>query len=147
MKSFLFLAATFIYISSFSQKKPLDHSVYDAWQSVGERIISVNGNFVAYTINPQEGDAILVLQQTDGKKLLEIARGYNIKITEDERFLIFKIKPSFAQTRDARIKKRKPDEMPKDTLGILEITSQKLEKIARVKNYKFPEKNSRWLAI
>jgi dipeptidyl aminopeptidase/acylaminoacyl peptidase len=146
MKSFLFLAATFIYISSFSQKKPLDHSVYDAWQSVGERIISVNGNFVAYTINPQEGDAILVLQQTDGKKLLEVARGYNIKFTEDERFLIFKIKPSFAQTRDARIKKRKPDEMPKDTLGILEITSQKLEKIARVKNYKFPEKNSRWLA-
>ncbi len=146
MKSFLFLAATFIYISSFSQKKPLDHSVYDAWQSVGERIISVNGNFVAYTINPQEGDAILVLQQTDGKKLLEVARGYNIKFTEDERFLIFKIKTSFAQTRDARIKKRKPDEMPKDTLGILEITSQKLEKIARVKNYKFPEKNSRWLA-
>lgn len=62
-------------LNSLSQKKPLDHSVYDNWQSIGERLLTNNGKLVAYTITPQEGDAILVLQQPDGKKLLEVPRG------------------------------------------------------------------------
>ena len=39
----------------FAQKKPLDHSVYDGWQSIGERMISNDGRWVVYTINAQEG--------------------------------------------------------------------------------------------
>ena len=50
-----------------AQKKPLDHTVYDNWQSIGEKLISANGKFVAYTINVQEGDNTLVIQSTDGK--------------------------------------------------------------------------------
>ncbi|HUS00160.1 MAG TPA: prolyl oligopeptidase family serine peptidase [Chitinophagaceae bacterium] len=146
MKYTFFVTCLFIAFNAFSQKKPLDHTVYDNWQSIGERAISNNGKLVAYTINPQEGDGVLVLQQADGKKLLEVPRGYTIKFTEDSRYLIFKIKPTFKQTRDARIRKRRPDEMPKDSLGIIEAASVKLEKVARVKNYKLPEKNSRWLA-
>ena len=60
-------------IISFAQKKPLDHSVYDSWQSIGEKLISANGKFVAYTINVQEGDANLVIQSTSGNKLIEVA--------------------------------------------------------------------------
>jgi hypothetical protein len=146
MKSVFSLFCTLIALNTFSQKKPLDHSVYDSWQSIGERIISNSGKLVAYTITPQEGDAMLVLQQTDGKKLIEIQRGYNVKFTEDGRFLIFKIKPTFQQTRNVRIKKAKPDDMPKDSLGIIETSTLKLEKIARVRSYKIPEKSSSWLA-
>lgn len=133
-------------MNSFSQKKPLDHSVYDTWESIGEKQVSNNGKVVAYAINPQEGDGKLIIQQTDGKKLLIVPRGYNFKFTEDNRYLIFKIKPTFLQTREARIKKSKPDEMPKDSMGIYEITSNKMEKISRVKSYKMPEKNAGWLA-
>ncbi len=146
IKYLLLPACLIISLNSLSQKKPLDHSVYDNWQSIGERLLSNNGKLVAYTITPQEGDALLVLQQTDGKKLLEIPRGYNTKFTEDGRFLICKIKPTFQQTRNARIKKAKPDDMPKDSLGIIEISTLKFEKIARVRSYKIPEKNSSWLA-
>lgn len=146
IKQILLPACFMLSLNSFSQKKPLDHSVYDNWQSIGEKLLANNGKLVAYTITPQEGDAILVLQQTDGKKLLEVPRGYNTKFTEDGRFLIFKIKPTFQQTRNARIKKAKPDDMPKDSLGIIETSTLKLEKIARVRSYKIPEKNSSWLA-
>jgi hypothetical protein len=146
IKQILLPACLMLSLNSLSQKKPLDHSVYDNWQSIGERLLANNGKLVAYTITPQEGDAILVLQQTDGKKLLEVPRGYNTKFTEDGRFLIFKIKPTFQQTRNARIKKAKPDDMPKDSLGIIETSTLKLEKIARVRSYKIPEKNSSWLA-
>src|SRR6516225_6726347 len=66
---------------SWSQKKPLDHSVYDAWQSVGERVVSSDGRFVAYTVNPQEGDGRLFVESTDGTYKKEISRGYHVTIT------------------------------------------------------------------
>ncbi|HLK28419.1 MAG TPA: prolyl oligopeptidase family serine peptidase [Puia sp.] len=147
MRKFSFLVFLFfISIVSVAQKKPLDHSVYDAWQSIGERMISNNGKYVVYTINPQEGDATLVIQTSDGKYKKEIARGYNAMITEDNLFVVFKIKPLFKDTRDAKIKKKKPDEMPKDSLAIVELGKDSITKIAGVKSYKMPEKSAGWLA-
>ena len=36
----------------FAQKKPLDHTVYDGWQSIGEKIISNDGRWLAWTVTP-----------------------------------------------------------------------------------------------
>jgi len=146
MKKCIITILLLLPIITFSQKKSLDHCVYDSWQSIGEKLISANGKFVAYTINVQEGDANLTIQSTSGNKLIEVARGYNVTITEDDKFVVFKIKPTYKQTRDARIAKKKTDEMPKDSLGIYDIDNNKLEKIARVRSYKIPEKAGGWLA-
>lgn len=130
-----------------AQKKPLDHSVYDGWQSIGERAISNDGKLVAYTINPQEGDGVLVVQSTDNAFKKEFPRGYNLAISEDSRFVIFKIRPFFKDTREARIKKKKPDEMPKDSLAIYDVRNDSLLKIPRVKTYRIPVKgDGTWLA-
>lgn len=131
---------------SAAQKKVLDHTVYDSWQSLGERFISNNGQFVVYSVNVQEGDNLLVIQQADGTPLVQIPRGYNAAITEDSRYVICKIKPLFKDTRDARIKKKKPDDMPKDSLALYNLYSHTLVKTARVKSYRLPEENSQWLA-
>ena len=48
-----------------AQKKPLDHSVYDAWQSIGERKLNADGSWIVYTVDLQEGDGKLVLQKTN----------------------------------------------------------------------------------
>ena len=115
-----------------AQKKPLTHAVYDGWQSIGERYISNDGKFVAYTITPQEGDGTLVIQATDQSYKKEVSRGYNATITEDSRYIVFRIKPFFKETREARIKKKKPEEMPKDSLAIIELGQDSILKIARV---------------
>src|SRR6266496_3215217 len=121
MKKPFFLLFSFLPFCLLAQKKPLDHSVYDSWQSIGERMISNDGQWVVYTINPQEGDNQLVIQSSDAKYKKTILRGYNAKITEDSRFVIFKIKPFYKDTRDARIKKKKQDDFPKDSLAIVEL--------------------------
>jgi hypothetical protein len=130
----------------FAQKKPLDHSVYDSWQSVGERMISNDGKWVVYTINPQEGDNELVIQSSDAKYKKTIPRGYNALITEDSRFVIFRIKPFFKDLREARIKKKKPDDSPKDSLAIVVLGKDSVWKLARIKGYKTPEKSFGWVA-
>ncbi len=130
-----------------AQKKPLDHSVYDGWQSIGGRFISNDGRWVAYTVRPQEGDAMLYVQSADGRTYRkEIPRGDSAVITEDNKYVIFKIRPLFKDTRDAKIKKKRPEEMPKDSIGILELGKDNVIKVARVRTFKTPEKASGWLA-
>jgi len=130
---------------TLAQKKPLDHTVYDGWQSIGERTISNNGQYVAYVVNPQEGDGVLVIQTASGYKK-EVPRGYNAKITEDNRYLVCKIKPLFKDTRDAKIKKKKAEDMPKDSLAIVVLGTDSIIKKPGVKSYRLPEKASPFIA-
>jgi dipeptidyl aminopeptidase/acylaminoacyl peptidase len=146
MKKYSALFSLFFSFSLLAQKKPLDHSVYDAWQSIGERMISNNGKWVVYAINPQEGDNELVIQSSDAAYKKVIARGYNAKITEDSRFVIFKIRPFYKDTRDARIKKKKQDDFPKDSLAIIELGKDSVWKRSRVKSFNTPEKSFGWVA-
>ncbi|MGZ3938233.1 MAG: alpha/beta hydrolase family protein [Flavisolibacter sp.] len=134
-------------VLAFAQKKPLDHTVYDCWQSIGEKLISNNGKWVIYTVTPQEGDADLFIQSVDGSNFKQqIPRGYNAVITEDSRFAIFKIKPVYKDTRDARIKKKKPEEMPKDSIAIVELGKDEVFKLPNVKSFKTPVKAFGWVA-
>ena len=130
----------------FAQKKPLDHSVYDGWQHIGERMISNDGKWVVYTIDPQQGDNELVIQSADAKYKKTVPRGYSAVITEDSRYTIFKVKPFFNDTREAKIKKKRPDDMPKDSIAIIELGKEDIWKTARVKSYKTSQKSYGWVA-
>lgn len=127
-------------------KKPLDHTVYDGWQSIGSKAISNNGQWVVYTITPQEGDATLIIRNLKNSQEVSVPRGTSAVITEDSRFVVFTIKPFFKEVRQGRIKKKKPDEMPKDSLGFIELGQTTITKVAGVKSFKTPEKGSGLLA-
>ena len=146
MKKIVFFLLLLTNVSIYAQKKPLDHTVYDDWQSIGEKKISNNGRWIAYTINVQEGDGTLVIESADATYKQVIPRGYNITLTPDSRFAIFKIKPLYSATRQAQIKKKKPEEFPKDSLAIIELGKDSISKIPRVKSYKVPQKNAQWVA-
>ncbi|HVE60310.1 MAG TPA: hypothetical protein VNA26_00725, partial [Chitinophagaceae bacterium] len=147
MRNTILILSLFTIQLSFAQKKPLDHTVYDSWQSIGERMISNDGKWVMYTVTPQEGDASLFIQSTDGTSFKKsFPRGYNALITEDNRFVVFKIRPLYKDTRDARIKKKKPEDFPKDSFGVVELGKENAWKIAKIKSYKTPQKAGGWVA-
>ncbi len=146
VKILLLLFVFWANLLNAQNKKPLNHSVYDGWKSAGERAISNDGNYIVYAINAQEGDGELVIQNiaTGYKKI--IARGYDAVITEDNAYAVFKIKPPYANTRQAKIKKKKPEDMPKDSLGIVVLGTDSVITFSRVKSFKTPQKGSGWLA-
>ena len=148
MKNIYLLTVLFVFItiSNYAQKKPLDHTVYDQWQSIGERLISDDGQYIAFQVNPQEGDGVLIINSLKGLSSIKIERGYNAVFTDNYRYLICKIKPLFSETREAKIKKKKPDEMPKDSLAIVELSTGICTKVPRVKSFKIPEENATTLA-
>lgn len=132
------ILATFALITAIgisAQKKPLDHSVYDSWQSIASPLISDRGNYVAYQVNPQEGDGHLVIHPRRGSDLV-IDRGYQLQFTPDEQWAICLIKPLFSATRQAKIKKMKDDKMPKDSLAIVRLSTMTVEKVPHVASYK-----------
>lgn len=145
-KLLLILILFSVSVFSVAQKKPLDHSVYDGWQSIDEKKISNDGKWIIYTVDPQEGDNELLILSTDKKYLKKIPRAYNASFSEDNRFVIFKIKPFYKDIRTAKIKKKKPDDFPKDSLGIIELGKDSIWKTARVKNYKTAGENYKWIA-
>ena len=113
-KTLLPLLLLFIFFSVKAQnKKPLTHAVYDGWKSVGEKAISNNGRYVVYTIVPQEGDGLLVINDIDNGNKREIERGYAPQISQDNRYVFFKIKSRYQDTRQARIKKKNQKKCPK----------------------------------
>ena len=139
MKQLFTIFSLFISIFSFSQKLALDHTVYDQWESIRETIWQPQGRFICYTINPQEGNAVLIVKNIASKIDISIPRGAQPVFTEDGNYLIAKIKPSFNETRKAKINKKKPDEMPKDSLVILALATGKINKIPAVKSFQVPE--------
>ncbi len=146
MKNYFFLLVFLISTTALAQKKPLDHTVYDSWKSIAERLISNDGAYIVYTVNAQEGDGELVIQNPTTKYKKMIPRGYNATITEDSKYLLCKIKPPFKDTRQAKIKKKKADDMPKDSFAIIQLGQDSITKIARLKSYKVPEKGSHYIA-
>ena len=50
----------------WAQKKPLDHDVYDSWQSVSGVKMSDNGKVLVWNVNPQEGDGTLYVRAVSG---------------------------------------------------------------------------------
>ena len=130
-----------------AQKKPLDHAVYDGWQSVTERRVSPDGRWAVYVVDVQEGDGQVVVQRTDDSYRKVFPRGYNVSISPDSRYAVFKIKPGYADLRKARIRKAKPDEMPKDSLAVVRMGTDSVILYDRVKSYKLTERGSSRLAV
>ncbi|MCX2574420.1 S9 family peptidase [Pedobacter sandarakinus] len=142
MQKRLTIILFFVVNLAYAQKKPLDHSVYDTWESVGAKQLSNNGQWAVYSILQQEGDAQLYINNLKTSAKLNIARGMNAQFSNDSKFAVFTIRPLNKDLRNAKIKKKKSDEMPKDSLGIANLTTNTITKVPRVKSFKFPEEGN-----
>ena len=142
-KILLPLFILFIFFGASAQKiskKPLDHSVYDAWQSIANEHISNDGKWILYVIKPQEGDATLVVTDAKNTGKFQVPRADTARFTADSKYAVVLIRPFFKDIRQAKIKKKKPAEFPKDTLGLITLSNNALEKVPAIKSFKLADK-------
>lgn len=137
-----------------AQKQPLNHDVYDDWQSFGSVNISPDGKWSIYNVNPQEGDSWLYIQATQQQTPKQkIHRAEKASITANSKYIVFSIKPFYKEIKQNRVQKNKKDDknkeekkLTKDTLGIYNLANHQLIKIPEVLNFKLPEKNGDYVA-
>src|SRR5262245_35272566 len=127
-------------------KRPLSHADYDAWRSIYTPVLTRDGRFLVYSYMPQEGDGDLVvrdlktgqerregvgaipppvIQNADEINPDEIPAPRSVRIvtSSDSRFVAVVTFPSKAVADEARRAKKRPDEMPKGDLLIVDLTA------------------------
>ena len=131
---------------SFAQKKQLDHTVYDDWKSLTNISIDNNGRFAVAIINPQEGDSKLFIQDLKKNKNFEYNRISGYSLSPDGSYTVALLKAPFADTRQAKIDKKKPEEMPKDSLLIIDNETFTFNILPNVKSYKTSQELGNYVA-
>jgi dipeptidyl aminopeptidase/acylaminoacyl peptidase len=153
-------------------KRSLTHQDYDNWRSIQGQTISRDGKFVAYSLIPQDGDGEIVVRSLTSGAEWRHPRGWRPptpppdisdpttaqnfftqmsgltrpRFTADSRFAIFTIEPNKADVLKARKEKKAPDAMPKNALGIMDLSNGQVARIERVKSFQAPEDGAGWVA-
>src|SRR5215470_2892661 len=159
----LLLVVPFIAVAqgTSSQKRPLTHADYDSWRLIQGQQLSRDGKYVAYALVPEDGDGEIVVRNLQTGKEIHAPRGAQPttvpqqnpfaeqpgpppfvgrpQFTGDSRYVVFLILPTKAETERARKEKKKPEEMPKNALGIIDVTNGDFARVERVKNFQVPE--------
>ena len=145
MRKCLLLAALLLPLCLGAQKKELEYSAFDAWKRIDGTKLTPDGSILSYEILSQEGDGTLVVRRTvepmrrKGKpqqnREIFIPRGTGISVSPDGYFAYFRIKAPFADTRKAKIAKKKKEDMPKDSLGILDLKTFEIKKLPSLNSF------------
>src|SRR5687767_10371307 len=152
-------------------KRALTHNDYDSWRSVLAQQVSRDGKFVAYAYVPQDGDGEIVVRNVATGVDWRAPRGYRPPVpppddpgtnlaefqaeqarllrpvfTADSRFVVFSTEPTKAELNKAKKEKRKPEDMPKNGLSIMDLSTGTVTRIERVKTFRVPEDGSGFIA-
>src|ERR1044072_7448161 len=152
-------------------KRPLTHQDYDSWRSILAQQISRDGKFVAYAYVPQDGDGEIVVRNVATGVDWRAPRGYRPPLpppddpgtniaefqaeqarllrpvfTADSRFVVFTTEPTKAEVTKAKKEKKKPEDMPKNGLSIMDLSNGTVKHVERGKTFRVPEDVSGSLA-
>lgn len=149
-KSFVLIILTIVsVVCSIAQpapKKPLTHDVYDGWKKLDRPLISNNGKYASYEINPQKGDGWLHLQDLQAGEHDSVYRGQSAVFSSDNQIMAFRIAQPADTLRKLKLAKKKKDEMPKDSLGIWLLEKDSIMKFAGLKSFQLPKEGGAWVA-
>lgn len=149
-------------------KRPIAHRDYDAWRSVATPTLSRDGRYFAYSYMPQDGDGDLVVRdlKTGREQRYGVGalpppplpdpdanpdapppvRNVRISFTGDSKYLICTTYPQKAETERAKKEKKKPEEMPKGGLVIVDLTTFESTSLGSVRSVQVPSKAGDWIA-
>ena len=127
-------------------QRPLDHDAYDRWRTIEQEALSRDGTWVSYVLEPQQGDAELVVRATGRPTEFRVPRGRDARFAPSGGYLVFVIKPEYAAVRAAKVAKKRGDDLPKDSLGILDLATGDVVRVDKVKSFRMPERGGAYVA-
>lgn len=134
-------------VPATQSKKPISHDVYANWRSIAGSVLSNDGKWAAWALQAQENDGEVVAKNLADGREWRSPRGTAPVFSADGRYLAFAIKPTQAELDLAKKNKKKGDDAPKPGVGIMDLATGKVESIARIKRFSWPERGASWLAV
>lgn len=168
----LFSLVTSSLLAQTGGKRALTAQDFDAWKGLQGPAISRDGKFVAYVMQAQDGDGEVFVRNTTDATEYRVSRGYRPPtpppdpsdpaatqafaalgrllrpvFSADSKFVFFNLEPEKAVILKARKDKKKPEDMPKTALGIMDLSNGKVTRVEEVKSFQVPEDGSGYVAI
>ena len=125
-----------------AQKKPLDQSAIGDWKLLGAAQMSEDGKFALYPVTTMASDGYLIQSNLLNGSSATINRGKNPTITYDSKYGVCTIAPFYEDTRQAKIQKKKAEDMPKDSLCIWTLGQPDYKKFPNVSSYAMAKEGS-----
>ena len=141
----LFLCFTFALSFSFAKKKPFTYEDVMHFNDLHGAIISNDGNWSAYYLEPDRGNpkgvVVSTSKDTTTNELTKffVERGKSPKFTNNSKWSVFTVVPDAIEAANAEKNK------PKNALAIMSLPSGEITEIEEVKNYKLSE-DGNWIA-
>ena len=137
------LLVFFSFISfSFAQKKEINASVYAQWKKNENQQISPNGRYISYEINPLFGDGFVYLYDTETAVLDSFPRGKQAGFSFQSDYFVYKIVPGYDTLRTCELKKIDKKKWPKDSLGIIVLSTKNLRKLSDIKSFELGKEHN-----
>ncbi len=149
MKKILFFITLSVFSSAIlaqQDKKALTHEDILKWNRITSTSISNSGEFIVYQLEPWKGDPVLKITTPKAKELATFPCATNAQITADSRLVVFTIKTPEDTIRELKLKKTKKEDMPKDKLGIYNVSKNTTDTISEFVSVKIPEEWTGWIA-
>ncbi len=143
--TFYFLLFTSCLFAQDTSKIPLDHNVYESWKRLEKAKISPDGKWITYEVNPQKGDGLLQIYNTETGFKDSVSRGYDAVFSPNSDFIAFKIKAEEKIIRDLKIQKKKKEQFPDDSLGI--YLNKTVKKYPNLISFSIPKEKESFIAF
>jgi dienelactone hydrolase len=127
-------------------KRPISYDAFDGWRAIQGTKVSRDGTWLVYALAPQDGDGELVVRNLKTGAETRQARGRDPVITADDKHVVFTIAPIKADVDKAKKEKKKPEEQPKNGLGVLNLATGQVFTADRVKSFKVAEESGTFVA-
>ncbi|MDD2278062.1 MAG: prolyl oligopeptidase family serine peptidase [Bacteroidales bacterium] len=132
---------------AIGQKRELSISDFALWNRIENQNIDLKGNYISYELNPNKGDGRLIVYSIANATNDTIALGYGAKFDVFSEFIAFSIKPTEDTLRKLKLAKTKSELLPKDSLGIMNLSTKQIIKYKNVSSFKLPDEGSSWIAF
>lgn len=141
-------------LTSAVARRPITHADYDGWHTIESEKLSPDGKWVAYALMPQAGDAELVVRNIASGAEFRAPIGMwprwnsapSLQFTSDARFVAVQTYPTKAQMDQAKKEKKKPQEMPKNGLVLLDTSNGAMTRVENATVFQLPGEAAGWIA-
>ena len=128
-------------------QKPLDHSVYDGWKGISRSMLSDDGRWAAYEVNPQVGDGWLYLVNLRNNHTDSMPRGTRATFSPEIRYLAYLVQPETSVVRQARVEGLRRHEMPANQLAIKMLHGEQAYLFDNIQSFSVPRGGSEWMVF
>jgi dipeptidyl aminopeptidase/acylaminoacyl peptidase len=131
--------------AALAARQPLEHHVYEAWDTIGGETISRDGQWVLYNRLRYDRDDVLVVRSATRDVVHVFDRAAGARFDESSGFVAFTLRPARESVLDARRERRPAAQMPRDTLGILDLATGAVQRVPAIRGFRMADAGS-WIA-